>query len=503
MNCPKCGRACPLDANFCARCGAKLEHDNVIFEENAAPAPAEEPAPEADARPLAANPVRPERSGESPFVPSRSSGAARDQRKPLFEGYEPVEEPEAERPRKSPARETVPEKAAMEKADKRAAQMEEPTAIYQRPRPDKARAEAPRIREERAAALLDDDEFGWDDEKPAKSSTRRPARARAGEETKPIFTAHQRGTLPPVDDEEDELEAELSHSSAKKAPKRKPVPDAKKPVSHIRPVSQDKPLDDPVFLFEDEEDEAETRHSGVGLKILVVITLVALILFGVYFVKYTETGRRWQASLGISGNPSDYIELGNYHMTRGSYTEAAKDYYSAFRLEQTNYDLAMQVAQGLTEATDYDRGVRLYKYIIDNWPDRREPVDKLLALYQELGRTAEYDELRRPAGDQVPAQAPNPAPEAPQAPQAGSSVAAPTVSVPGGDYGSAVQLALSAVSGAEIYYTLDGSQPTVDSRRYEGFIILDESQTYTLRAVAVLDGAVSPELREVYQLNIG
>ncbi len=153
-------------------------------------------------------------------------------------------------------------------------------------------------------------------------------------------------------------------------------------------------------------------------------------------------------------------------------------------------------------ASDYDRAVRLYKFVIDKWPQEKEPVERLLALYQTLGMTAEYEELMKQKGDLVLPQSQDQAQAAPAAPETSSGLAAPTATVPGGSYDSTVQIGLSAAPGAEIFYTLDGSKPDTGARKYEGFIILDQSTTYVVRAVAVKDGAYSPEMTETYHIQM-
>lgn len=47
-----------------------------------------------------------------------------------------------------------------------------------------------------------------------------------------------------------------------------------------------------------------------------------------------------------------------------------------------------------------------------------------------------------------------------------------TFSVPGGFYANSVQLELLAPDGMDIYYTLDGSDPTLDSNKYSGAILI-------------------------------
>ena len=80
-------------------------------------------------------------------------------------------------------------------------------------------------------------------------------------------------------------------------------------------------------------------------------------------------------------------------------------------------------------------------------------------------------------------------------------VAAPTFTPEGGDYNAAQNVEIaSATAGAAIYYTLDGSDPTVESTPYSAPIEL--SETTTLKAIAAKAGSVSEIATAVYTITI-
>lgn len=84
-----------------------------------------------------------------------------------------------------------------------------------------------------------------------------------------------------------------------------------------------------------------------------------------------------------------------------------------------------------------------------------------------------------------------------------TKVDAPTFSVSEGTFSSAFTLKLStATSGAKIYYTTDGTNPTAESTLYtdEGIAI---SQTTTVKAVAEKDGTLSDVAAAVYTYKEG
>ena len=88
--------------------------------------------------------------------------------------------------------------------------------------------------------------------------------------------------------------------------------------------------------------------------------------------------------------------------------------------------------------------------------------------------------------------------------QSGMPHAADVVaSVPGGSYASTQSVTLtSATSGAEIYYTTDGTTPTKESNKYSTAVSI--ASTSTLKAIAVKEGyAPSNVTTESYTITSG
>lgn len=84
--------------------------------------------------------------------------------------------------------------------------------------------------------------------------------------------------------------------------------------------------------------------------------------------------------------------------------------------------------------------------------------------------------------------------------KAAGSVDAPVFSINGGGYVGAQTLEISAAEGCDVYYTLDGSEPTVESTKYTAPITIAE--TTTVRAIAVKDGICSLVTTETYSILI-
>lgn len=86
----------------------------------------------------------------------------------------------------------------------------------------------------------------------------------------------------------------------------------------------------------------------------------------------------------------------------------------------------------------------------------------------------------------------------------GTPTATPVADLTGGTYYTAQSVQLSTnAGGAEIRYTLDGSAPNATSTLYTGPIALAEAGDYTLKAVAIPDGAPSPVFTGSYTIAAG
>ena len=82
-----------------------------------------------------------------------------------------------------------------------------------------------------------------------------------------------------------------------------------------------------------------------------------------------------------------------------------------------------------------------------------------------------------------------------------SSVATPTFSVPSDIYYESQSVEISCeTSGATIYYTTDGTEPTSSSTLYEGAISI--SETTTLKAIAIKDGESSNVASATYTIKL-
>lgn len=86
---------------------------------------------------------------------------------------------------------------------------------------------------------------------------------------------------------------------------------------------------------------------------------------------------------------------------------------------------------------------------------------------------------------------------------AGGILADPVFDLVSGVYIEEKTLKISAPSGAEIRYTLDGSTPTAESNLYSNPIVLSVGSTITVKAVAVLNNVVSKVTTATFAMRNG
>ena len=83
-----------------------------------------------------------------------------------------------------------------------------------------------------------------------------------------------------------------------------------------------------------------------------------------------------------------------------------------------------------------------------------------------------------------------------------SALPAPAFSQPSGTYANSSIILTDSAPGATTYYTTDGSIPTLSSTRYTAPIVLNQSQTITINAVAAEPGfTTSPTSTVVYTIH--
>ena len=260
------------------------------------------------------------------------------------------------------------------------------------------------------------------------------------------------------------------------------------------------PIYDPDEMEDDENDEQEIRRTTAKphrnkLMIggIVLLSLMALLLLVICFLTFTPTGQRWKATVGLNAPATAYWQLGDEALEAGDAAKAAEYYESALSRDSSDYDGAIRLAQTLMSIGNTERAERAYRLAITLRPTESAPYEQVISLMR--ARNASESEMvsilrlayQNTADENYHTQlleyGPSPVRFDPEE----------------GEYSYAIKLQMASDEGAVIYYTTDGSQPTIYSSKYVLPIELGEG-VFNVRAIAYLNDLYSGESSKTYTI---
>lgn len=261
------------------------------------------------------------------------------------------------------------------------------------------------------------------------------------------------------------------------------------------------PVFDPDEIEDDEVEERDFRrasskpHSntmmmaGIG-----ILSFMALILLVICFLTFTPAGQRWKANMGLNAPAAAYWQLGDEALAAGDTESAVERYESALSRDSANYEGALKLAQTLKSAGNAERAERAYRLAISLRPTETAPYDSVIELMKSRGASeGEMVEMLRLAYQNTGNQGYNDM-------LLTYGPSAVRFDPEEGEYESAIKLQMASDEGATIYYTTDGSQPTVYSNKYVLPIELGEG-VFTVRAFAFQNDLYSGETHKTYTIK--
>ena len=258
-------------------------------------------------------------------------------------------------------------------------------------------------------------------------------------------------------------------------------------------VGQDDP---PVHIKDDEEEKKRTRREDkktrqerhVSRKRILLIGCLFLLL--VLFIVYTAIRMRIKREHALS-YPYQ-VSQAEEAMESGDYTTALSYYETALSLAPEDTQVRCRMAEIYELLGQKEEEIRIYREILELDPENPEVWQTLLALYEQEEDLNAILELKESAT--LPAII---------ALFADYEVTEPVFSSEGGSYDTFFDLTLSCPDGYEIYYSLDGSDPSRNGTLYEAPIEFHEEQQYIVTAVCKnKKDMYGPALVEVYEIEI-
>lgn len=174
-------------------------------------------------------------------------------------------------------------------------------------------------------------------------------------------------------------------------------------------------------------------------------------------------------------NSADYqIMKAQEAYAAGDYKTAITYYENACNLDNSNLEVKLTLAGLYFERKDYDSALLLYLEVLEADPQNVKCYQNLIAIYEYKNKTDEIIALSKNVTD----------PDI-LALFSDYIVNAPTFSVEGGKYNKYLEVALASDADNTIYYTMDGTDPSVYGRIYREPLSLDKEGEFSIRAVCV------------------
>ncbi|NLZ80650.1 MAG: tetratricopeptide repeat protein [Clostridiales bacterium] len=256
------------------------------------------------------------------------------------------------------------------------------------------------------------------------------------------------------------------------------------------------PLEDDNIPFDEKETYIERPNTEEVLKkeknlkkmILRRYGLIAVIILSVcgvgaciyFFVQYkTVNSYDYQFNQGLT-----YYE-------NEEYEEAIQSYVKAISFNKKDIKARESAYATYLKLEDYDRAIEQILEIVYLDPSPNN-YKKLAEVYALNGNTDEINELLGEfEGSKIG--------EALDFYKINDIL----VSLPGGRYHDYLNLTLESEEDVKIYYTLNNSEPTIESSVYAGEIIIEEVGKTVLRAIAINNfNIASKEIKETYEITL-
>ena len=188
---------------------------------------------------------------------------------------------------------------------------------------------------------------------------------------------------------------------------------------------------------------------------------------------------------------------GNRYLSELDYERAIACYEQALLIDEKNREANLALAE-CYEMTDRDTYARsVYETMISQRPSDAEAYTRLAELYIRTGEPEAARDLMDTAAEKVKVE------EIAEIYQL-THPSAPTLSHESGSYDERIRVELTCDDAlpSAIYYTLDGSEPTIESKLYDSPLIL-KNGTNQLKAVSINSSGFASEVTVGdYQINI-
>lgn len=240
---------------------------------------------------------------------------------------------------------------------------------------------------------------------------------------------------------------------------------------------------------QEREREKQRRLERKKQRQMILIFITVVVVCGVLFAAFFAVNDYIQTQ---NENSYDYqVKLAENAVKEKDYDAAKEYYYKALSLEPRDLEVRFTLAELYSDLNMKDDMVAMYKDILSIDSQNYIAYKMLFQHYNSLGDVDAILELRKGVTDNRI-----------MALFQDYAVENPKIYLKGGNYNGAINVMITGKMNYEIYYTIDGSDPTTNGIKYTETITINQNGMVTLKAVAKNEkGVFSNIVQETYYLT--
>lgn len=237
--------------------------------------------------------------------------------------------------------------------------------------------------------------------------------------------------------------------------------------------------------FTQEEKSQEPEKKKPLPMLAIVFSIAAFLIFSMGLKVYVDYK---------NDNSYEYqVKMAQKEASMQNYELAMQHYARALAIHPTEIDCRMEMAAITMRQENYNAATVLLQEVIQLDNSRMDAYEALITIYEKQGQYEQIRNLAKYSND-------------PKILQLFSDylVEKPVLYPEGGNHDTAITITMVSMNDEPIYYTTDGSDPTINGMLYEKGIAITRSTIFTIRAVCKnpKNGIYSEEVKKEYEIVI-